>query len=150
MRSFWNLPDRASLVGRLQTVTPDHPRHWGRMNAHQMICHLSDAFRGATGIVELQPRSSPFERPVKWLALYVPVRWPHAYPTLREIDQVEGAGTPPAAFDEDRAMLLELMTRFTPAAVRHRRHPLWGRMSEWEWGRWGYLHTDHHLRQFGA
>ena len=43
-----------------------------------------------------------------------------------------------------------LMENFTHAAIRSRRHPLWGRMSEWEWGRWGYLHTDHHLRQFGA
>ena len=29
-------------------------------------------------------------------------------------------------------------------------HPIFGRMSEAEWLRWGYLHTDHHLRQFGA
>jgi len=28
-------------------------------------------------------------------------------------------------------------------------HPIFGRMSLWEWQRWGYLHTDHHLRQFG-
>jgi len=29
-------------------------------------------------------------------------------------------------------------------------HPRLGRMSEREWLRWGYLHMDHHLRQFGA
>jgi hypothetical protein len=28
-------------------------------------------------------------------------------------------------------------------------HPIFGRMTEAEWMRWGYLHTDHHLRQFG-
>jgi hypothetical protein len=46
--------------------------------------------------------------------------------------------------------LLRVMERFVPEAVRTSRHPLWGRMTEWEWGRWGYLHTDHHLRQFGV
>ena len=29
------------------------------------------------------------------------------------------------------------------------RHPLFGRMTNGEWGRWGYRHVDHHLRQFG-
>jgi hypothetical protein len=29
-------------------------------------------------------------------------------------------------------------------------HPVFGAMSDSAWRRWGYLHTDHHLRQFGA
>jgi hypothetical protein len=150
MRSYWNERDSIDLVERVQRVGPDAPRLWGKMNAHQMICHLGDAFRGATGPVEFQPRAFGLERPVKWLALYVPAPWPRGYPTMREINQVRGGGTPPAVFEQDRERLVALMASFTPAAVCGRRHPLWGRLSEWEWGRWGYLHTDHHLRQFGA
>jgi len=30
-----------------------------------------------------------------------------------------------------------------------RRHPLFDEMSERDWMRWGYLHADHHFRQFG-
>jgi hypothetical protein len=30
------------------------------------------------------------------------------------------------------------------------RHPLFDAMSERDWMRWGYLHVDHHLRQFGV
>jgi len=29
-------------------------------------------------------------------------------------------------------------------------HPIFGGMSERAWLRWAYLHTDHHLRQFGT
>jgi hypothetical protein len=29
-------------------------------------------------------------------------------------------------------------------------HPIFGAMSAGDWLRWGYLHMDHHLRQFGA
>ncbi|HEV2663419.1 MAG TPA: DUF1569 domain-containing protein [Blastocatellia bacterium] len=29
-------------------------------------------------------------------------------------------------------------------------HPYFGAMSESQWMRWGYLHCDHHLRQFGV
>jgi len=150
MRNYWNSRDRADLVERVSSVGPDSPRRWGKMNAHQMICHLADAFRGATGVRNLRPRAFGLERPVKWLALYVPAPWPRGYPAPREIDQLAGAGTPPAVFDQDRETLLALMENFPLAASRGRRHPLWGRMSEWECGRWGYLHTDHHLRQFGA
>jgi hypothetical protein len=28
-------------------------------------------------------------------------------------------------------------------------HPVFGQMSESAWLRWAYVHTDHHLRQFG-
>jgi len=27
---------------------------------------------------------------------------------------------------------------------------MFGRLSDAAWLRWGYLHMDHHLRQFGA
>ena len=27
--------------------------------------------------------------------------------------------------------------------------PMFGHMSEKDWMQWGYLHADHHLRQFG-
>ena len=31
-----------------------------------------------------------------------------------------------------------------------RPHPVFGPMTRGAWLRWGYLHTDHHLRQFGV
>jgi hypothetical protein len=30
-----------------------------------------------------------------------------------------------------------------------REHPIFGPMTANDWLRWGYLHADHHLRQFG-
>jgi hypothetical protein len=44
-----------------------------------------------------------------------------------------------------------LLARFTAAErdFRWQRHPIFGVMTEQEWLRWGYLHMDHHLRQFG-
>jgi hypothetical protein len=48
--------------------------------------------------------------------------------------------------------LLAVIDRFTaqPRAFQFRPHPMFREMSEKDWMRWGYLHTDHHLRQFGA
>ena len=78
--------------------------------------------------------------------------WPKGVPTRPEVDQLKG-GTPPAEFAADAAGLRESIARFTlPAASRDftfAAHPAFGPLSAWEWMRWGYLHADHHLRQFG-
>ena len=89
---------------------------------------------------------------VKWIALYLPLRWPGGRIVTRpEIDQ-QLAGTRPGDFAADVAELEALMVLVTSQAGTFGwpPHPIFGRMSEADWMRWGYLHTDHHLRQFGA
>ena len=152
MKTLAHSDDKAEILRRLLTVRADSRRRWGRMTAHQMICHLADAFRGCMGEKEVRPIAHLFNRTVvKWLALYVPIRWMRGIPTRPEMDQLRG-GTPPAEFAADVAALAALLDRITdrdhPCAWQQ--HPLFGPMREWEWLRWGYLHMDHHLRQFGA
>jgi hypothetical protein len=120
------------------------------MSAHQMICHLADAFRMATGDKEVSPASGPLQRSlVKWIALYLPVAWPAGIPTRPETDQTIG-GTKPVEFARDVAAVEALLMKTAeqrPSAWPA--HPIFGRLSHRAWLRWGYLHTDHHLRQFG-
>jgi hypothetical protein len=143
---------RAEIVGRLRTVRPENPRRWGRMSAHQMVCHLSDSFRMVTGQKSVSDATGPVQRTlVKWIALYLPLPWPAGIHTRPEIDQQCG-GTGPADFAAD---VSELETLLEFIASREKgfewpAHPIFGRMSRAAWLRWGYLHTDHHLRQFGA
>ena len=89
---------------------------------------------------------------VKWIALYLPLRWPGGRILTRpEIDQEVG-GTKPGDFAGDVAeleSLVELITAQT-RSFDWPLHPIFGRMSDADWLRWGYLHMDHHLRQFGA
>ncbi len=72
----------------------------------------------------------------------------HRRPTPPEINQQIG-GTPPADFAADRATLLAKLDQFTRSSGPWSPHPIFGTMTTAEWMRWGYLHTDHHLRQFG-
>jgi len=122
------------------------------MSAHQMVCHLADSFRMALGGKPVRPSTGLLQRTlVKWFALYAPVRWPPGLRTSPEVDQERG-GTRPERFEADLAAAETLLRRFAAEAGRlHLRpHPFFGAMSEADWLRWGYLHTDHHLRQFGA
>lgn len=141
---------RDELGRRLAALHPDTPRRWGTMSVHEMICHASDLFRVALGEREARDKSGLLQRTlVKWYALRLPVRWPRNLPTLREV-RAQAGGTPTGDFDEDRAELSRLMDRLLAADGRLPPHPLFGPLSRNEWLRWAYLHTDHHLRQFGV
>jgi hypothetical protein len=143
--------DARRILERVGAIRPDRPRRWGRMSAPQMVCHLGDAFRMALGEMPVRPGCGPLRAAMmKCVALYAPLPWPRGIMTRPEVDQEIG-GTKPGDFAADLARLEALIERFavTPAAFAWPPHPMLGRMSRSEWLRWGYLHTDHHLRQFG-
>jgi hypothetical protein len=152
MKSLSQEQDKAEILRRLRTIRADSPRQWGRMSAHQMICHLSDSFLAVTGQRRASPASGPLQRTViKWIALYAPLKWPKGVPTRPEVDQ-EAGGTRPANFAADVTqleMLVELITT-RASCFDGQTHPIFGSLSRPAWMRWAYLHMDHHLRQFGC
>jgi hypothetical protein len=151
MKTLARPRDKAEILGRLATLRPDHTARWGRMSAHQMVCHLTDAARMMMGAKPVSDATGLLQRTlIKWIALYAPVRWPPGIMTRPEIDQ-SLAGTRPGRFDADVAELATLVERIAGSRVFHRRrHPIFGSLSARAWLRWAYLHMDHHLRQFGV
>lgn len=153
MRTLASERDTAEILRRLRALRHDSARRWGRMSAHQMVCHLSDGYRLLTGERTTKLAAAPLPRfMMRWVALNVPVRWPPGIRTTPDLDQ-DGGGTKPANFDTDLSELERLLREI--ATGRRGRlaghlHPMFGRMSEPAWLRWAYLHADHHLRQFGV
>jgi len=141
----------AEVAGRLESLRPDSPRQWGRMSAHQAVCHLNDSFKAI-----LQDRPLP-ARPLttklrftRFIAFTSPLRWPKGVPTSPQVDAEKG-GTPPEDFATDVDELQVLLSRFVDSDGRTLEpHYVWGDMSRGVWGRYGYRHMDHHLKQFGA
>ncbi len=147
-----NAASTKELIERLQPIRPDTPARWGKMNAHQMVCHLNDAFALAMGMKTASEDTTFLNRTlVRWFALRVPLAWPKSVPTRPEVDQLVG-GTPPEEFTRDTTALAAAIRRFgsQPRDFQFARHPIFGNLTEWEWFRWGYLHADHHFRQFGT
>ena len=153
MKTLAHREDKDEIVRRVRALRADSPRRWGRMTAPQMVCHLNDAFRCVIGQRAVSPaRNVLGPTVVKWIALYLPLPWPRGIIATRpEIDALV-AGTRPAEFAADVADLEALVDLITSPvrAFAWSDHPIFGPMSEKDWLRWGYLHTDHHLRQFGA
>lgn len=153
MKRLDNLKDKSEIIRRLESVEPSVKGLWGRMSAHQMICHLKDCFQMALGEKEVKPNGNIFQKTiVKWIALNLLAFVPRERPTMPELNQEIG-GSRPVNFETDFAELVKLIERFANRADGQGAappHPVLGKLSESEWARWGYLHTDHHLRQFGA
>jgi hypothetical protein len=140
---------REEVLARVARLRPDSARQWGSMSPHQTVCHLADATRMALGEKTTRARASfPMTVLVKTVALYLPMRWPEGIATSPEL-QLGSGGTPPAEFAADLDELCSLTGRLLASPVLTPTHPVFGRMSRQAWLRWGYLHLDHHLRQFG-
>lgn len=141
---------KEEVLRRLAELRPDSTRQWGKMSCHQMVVHLSDSFLLPLGEKQVSRASVPVPRRVfKWVALYAPMKWPHGIATRPEMEQGVG-GTAPVEFSADREKLVRLIERLCATKVQGAVHPMFDAMSEEDWKRWGYLHCDHHFRQFGA
>lgn len=137
------------LIQRLGRLEPTTPRKWGKMNAHEMLVHLSDLFYVAFGEKHASSVENwLFRTVVKWIAIDTAFPWPSGVPTRPELDP-QRAGTKPVDFERDRQVLIALIRRFATPDSPRGRHPGFGAMSQDQWLHWGYGHVDHHLRQFG-
>jgi len=138
--------DREAILRRLRILTPQHQRRWGTMNAHQMLCHVSDQMRVALGDLSAKPFGGPLTGLImRWYSIHTPGPWPRGrVRTAREMLTAK-----PAGWDADVRACEELISRFgreDPQAV----HPRFGRLTPREWGILSAKHTNYHLTQFGV
>src|SRR5580658_5593766 len=132
MKTLLSPRDRNELLYRLSRVRPNSQPRWGKMSAHQMICHLSDSFRASLGEKYTSPSSTLLQRTIlKWVALWLPLQWPHGIKTRPEMDQKQG-GTAPAEFPSDLENLHILLERFCASERKFAPHAVLGQMSRTE------------------
>jgi hypothetical protein len=137
------------LVARLERLTPDAARKFGTMTPHEMLCHLADSYRTATGEHQASSAESFLSRTIiRFIALHTPMPWPSGVPTRPEVDP-RRAGTRPVNFERDREALADVIRAFAKPREHYAPHPGFGPLTRHEWMIWGYRHADHHFRQFG-
>jgi hypothetical protein len=135
---------------RIAALTPASPRVWGSMSIGGMLCHVDDSYHVVIGERPLSASKLAMPQGVaKFFALRSPFRWPRGMMSGESVRQDAG-GTPPGEFAQDRGRLLQTFDRFCACTQLIAIHPMLGGMNRADWLRWGYLHADHHLRQFSA
>ena len=149
MHSLANAGDLAAIRDRLSSLQSGDAGQWGVMNASQMVCHVRGAFQTAMGEIAADPASTPIPAAMlKAIALWAPIPWKHNFETVPAL-KVGAPAMQITHFEQDRSDALGAMERFRQPEQRRGDHAFFGEMSYKDWMRWGFLHTDHHLRQFG-
>ncbi len=149
MKTLASRGDANEIERRFELITETDRRRWGSMTPGQMVCHLRSAYNLGQGALPSAKVAVPLPRSfLKWIALETPMRWPRNLKTVPELEFSRGAPAP-LAFHTDKAGLIETYWEFIAATGDHPAHPMFGAMTREDWMRWGYLHADHHLRQFG-
>ena len=146
MKNIWDPNARQEIYHRLALVTPDTPAKWGSMSARQMIAHLVDAIRMATGALPAEQKNLPIRfTPIKQLIIYGPP-FPKNSPTAPELLGRQAEDWEAECVELKR----EIESYAAKPPAKFPRHPAFGNLSRKAWGALGYKHIDHHLRQFGA
>ncbi len=147
MKSIFNPRDHRELHDRVQRLKTSQKAHWGKMTPLQMVAHLSDSLRMASGQLEVAPKKVPFRySPLKEVVLYLlPI--PKGVSTSPELI-ARKPGDWSLEVAELRAELNGIVERGAEALAPA--HPAFGKLSARQWGVLIYRHMDHHLRQFGV
>jgi hypothetical protein len=147
-KSLASVEVMSEIRGRLRSVRVDDRACWGKMTAKRMVRHLICAYEMALGERSVEPMEWPLPVVVKWIALRSGLRWPKNVQTVPELKRaiVEHS-------EVELDVLLRAVVESMEAVARGPQyapsHPIFGPMTPEDWMRWGYLHADHHLRQFG-
>jgi hypothetical protein len=148
MATLFDPAARAALRARAVRLTPDAAGRWGRLTAHEMVCHVSDQLRVALGDVPTAQKPMFLtNRLLRELFVFV-LPWPKGkMPTAPEMQSSR-----PGDWARDVETLGALLDRFGTRQPdgTWAPHPAFGRLSGREWGRLCHKHTDYHFQQFGV
>ncbi len=147
-----NLFDKAAydeITVRINKLTPQSQRQWGKMEVAQMLAHCKEIFK--------VPLSS---KPIPRSLLGLLAGWAVKHKLHNDVPWKKGLPTAPnfiikdqRDFDTEKTGLTNLIDKFrqaNPAVVEKIVHPMFGKFTGEQWGKAMYKHLDHHLRQFGA
>ena len=147
MKSVWNPADYRELHTRLDHLKPEALPRWGQFTAPQMVCHLADALKMASGTLPVRTRKMPIRYPpLKQLIIYW-LPFPKSAPTAPEL--LSRRATEWHGEMQELKQELERFTQRGPSGP-FVPHPAFGKLTPRAWGVLVYRHTDHHLKQFGV
>lgn len=149
MKNLFNQPDVSVILGRIEKLSPEHQRLWGKMNVAQMLAHCNVSLETAMGLNKI-PRVfigrliAPFMKKKvlgeKPFGKNSPTDKSYIFPG--DLD-----------FEEQKIKTITSVKKFLaggPSQCTTHPHPFFGNFTPDEWAIFQWKHLDHHLRQFGV
>ena len=149
-KDFFSEKMLQALINRVNSITPQSVRQWGTMTPDQMLHHLNLATGSALGYFDLPDESYLLSRTVsKWLLVDLLSEQPKGLliPLTFKIPPTEHFD-----IEHEKKLLIEIINKAcnSKSTANWGPHPLFGKMSDNEWGRLFTTHIDYHLKQFSA
>ena len=147
VKNLYDPAVKQEIITRINSLTPESPRQWGKMDVAQMLAHLQQPLEVALG-----------KRTIKggfFMNLILPLfkktlwddkPWKKGLPT----DATYIMTGESKEFNTEKTKLLGLISQFQDKDVNLDKHPVFGRMTKEQWSKSAWKHIDHHLKQFGA
>ena len=148
MPTFWDTTTRHEICRRVERLTPDARARWGKFTPAEMLAHLNDAMRMATGELQVTPKNLPIRYwPLKQLIVYA-LPFPKGAPTAPEL--LSRCKEADLAAEQAEFRIIAERLAAKASSDRWPEHPAFGPLTYRAWGVLKYRHADHHLRQFGV
>jgi hypothetical protein len=137
------------VISRIDKLQPTAERHWGKMDAAQMLAHCSAALDLATGRL-IRPRIF-IGRLIG--GLFRPIYSNEKPFSKNNPTDSKLVISDSRDFRREQEQLKARIRQFHQdgeALCSAHPHPFFGVLTPHEWSTGMYKHLDHHLRQFGA
>ena len=147
MKSLFDQSTYNEVRSRLDALTQNSERAWGKMTPGQMLAHCQAPLN-----IVLEKEDYGFKP--NWLvnllfkkSMYNDKPWRKNLPTAKPLKQTE-----PRDFTKEKAKLEALLDEFEEQRNRTEwpPHPSFGKFTKQQIGQMQYKHLDHHLTQFGV
>lgn len=150
MNNLFNSSDAVEILSRLEKLSPNAQKQWGKMNVNQMLAHWNASLETAMGITSS-------ERVGLIARLFGKLLKPtffgeKPFPKNSATDQTYIITGKPD-FDQAKAKVIRHVKQFADGGTEKcttNIHAFFGKLTPTEWATMQWKHFDHHLRQFSA
>lgn len=149
MNNLFTQTDVASLLSRIDQLTPQSQGQWGKMTVDQMLAHCTAGLQVANN--EKHPPRIFIGR---LLAPFFKTRYLNEKPLDKNSPTDKSfIITDRRNFETEKQLLKQQIEKFADggeSAVTQHPHSFFGKLTPMQWSIGMWKHLDHHLRQFGV
>ena len=147
-KTIFSKTDNLRMVERISKVTPFSTCVWGNMSPATMLYHCNITNNAILGARPSGKKRTLKQVLLKHLILNIKKEIPRGIKGNPKFFPTENSNL---LFEEERRNWIQIICKFLN--IQHQLegdHPVFGTLDTKEWGRFVWLHMDHHLRQFGV
>ena len=138
---------KIEIIDRINKLTSQSERLWGKMDAAQMLAHVQVPIGVAFGTTTVKGNwLMKLILPLFKKNLYDEKPWKQGLSTDKTFIMTGQSKD----FEKEKTALLDMVSRFSEPTMINEKHPVFGKLTKEQWSKATWKHLDHHLKQFGV